>query len=340
MNKFFINNREIGNNNTFIIAEIGSNHNQSLEYAFQSIDAAIECGADAVKFQSINIKELYYSPSASTTELHKKIDMLEEWHIILSEYCLKKGIIFFSAPTYLKAIDILESINVPLYKLASAQIGTFPQLIEKVAATGKPVILSAGIVTKEELRKVIDIFKEHNNDQLVILHCNSIYPTPYNKVHLDIMNQYKNEFNTLVGFSDHTPDIFVPIAAVALGAQVIEKHFALDKTLPVPDAPFSLDPCEFKKMVQGIRAVEQTLLPDSRTELQVEENQFKESILYRLVAKKSLISGQLIKSEDFHFLRDPNGVDCRDLNTYLTKKSVYRQNIAKGTLLTIEDIFF
>ena len=338
MNKIIIDGCEVGGSRTYIIAEIGSNHNQSIKLAFESIDAAVECGADAVKFQSIDVGELYYQPSEQTKALHRKIDMAEEWHGLLSEYCRKKGITFFSAPTYLRAVDILEEINVPLYKLASAQIGTFPQIIERVAATGKPVILSTGIVTIKELKGVVDIFKRHNNDKFIILHCNSIYPTPYDKVHLNIMKQYRDEFDCIVGFSDHTPDIYVPIAATALGAKVIEKHFALDRTLPVPDAPFSLEPDEFKRMVEGIRAAEQTLIDDSREKLQPEENQFKDSILYRLVANKSLASGEPVKAEDFKFLRHPEGIDCRELQVYLDGKAKYKRDIEKNKLLHIEDV--
>ncbi len=338
MNRIIINGREVGGNRTYVIAEIGSNHNQSLDFAFESIDAAVECGADAVKFQSIDVGELYYQPSEQTKALHRKIDMAEEWHGLLSEYCTKKGITFFSAPTYLKAVDILEEINVPLYKLASAQIGTFPQIIERVAATGKPVILSTGIVTMKELKSVVNIFKRHNNEKFIILHCNSIYPTPYDKAHLNIMKQYRDEFNCIIGFSDHTPGIYVPIAATALGAKVIEKHFALDRTLPVPDAPFSLEPDEFKRMVEGIRAAEQTLIDDSRKELQPEENQFKDSILYRLVANKNLVSGESVKAEDFKFLRHPEGIDCRELQKYLDGKVTYKKNIQQGVLLHLNDI--
>jgi len=338
MNKIIIDGREVGGSRTYIIAEIGSNHNQSIELAFESIDAAVECGADAVKFQSIDVGELYYQPSEQTKALHRKIDMAEDWHGLLSEYCTKKGITFFSAPTYLRAVDILEEINVPLYKLASAQIGTLPQIIERVAATGKPVILSTGIVTMKELKSVVDIFKRHNNDKFIILHCNSIYPTPYDKVHLNIMEQYRDEFDCIVGFSDHTSDIYVPIVASALGAKVIEKHFALDRTLPVPDAPFSLEPHEFKRMVEGIRAAEQTLIDDSREELQPEENQFKESILYRLVANKSLAYGQLVKADDFKFLRYPEGIDCRELQDYLDGKATYKKDIQQNALLHLNDI--
>jgi sialic acid synthase SpsE len=340
MNKIFIDGKEVGGDHAFVIAEIGSNHNQSLTLAYESIDAALECGADAVKFQSIDLGELYYQPTEQIKALHRKIDMAEEWHGLLSEYCRKKGITFFSAPTYIKAIDILEEIKVPLYKLASAQIGTFPQLVEKVAATGKPVILSTGIVTTKELTKIVEIFKRNNNNKFIILHCNSIYPTPYHKVHLNIMDWYRNEFDCIVGFSDHTPDIYVPIAAVAMGAKVIEKHFALDKALPVPDAPFSLEPNEFKKMVEGIRAAEQAMINGSREVLQPEEYQFKDSILYRLVANKSLVAGQCLNKSDFKFLRHSEGVDCRELQKYLNGKAIYKKNISRNSLLYTDDIGF
>ncbi len=190
----------------------------------------------------------------------------------------------------------------------------------------------------EELTKVIEIFKRNNNDKFIILHCNSIYPTPYDKVHLNIMNRYRDEFGCIVGFSDHTPDIYIPIAAVTLGAKVIEKHFALDKSLPVPDAPFSLEPNEFKRMVEGIRAVEQAIIDDNREELQPEESQFKNSILYRLVANKHLGAGQPLKEDDFKFLRYPEGIDCRDLKNYVEENAVFSRNIAKNQMLFTDDI--
>lgn len=337
MKKITVDGREIGGNSVFVIAEIGSNHNQSLDLAFQSIDAAVECGADAVKFQSINIGELYFQPSEQTRALHRKIDMDEKWHHLLANYCKEKGITFFSAPTYLGAVDLLEEINVSLYKLASAQIGTFPQIVEKVVATGKPVILSTGIVTTDEVSSVINIFERYNNDQIILLHCNSIYPTPYDKVYLPLMNRYQKEYDCIAGFSDHTPDIYIPIAAAAMGAKVIEKHFALDRNLPVPDAPFSLEPHDFKRMVDGIRAVEQAVKINDRTQLQPEENQFKESILYRLVANKNLVSGELVKADDFKFLRHSEGIDCRELQKYLDKGAIYKTHIPSNILLCEDD---
>jgi sialic acid synthase SpsE len=332
-----IGNFNVGGPKTFIIAEIGSNYNQSLDLAYETIDAAKEAGADAVKFQSLKLEELYFQPSTEIKELHKKIDMVEEWHKPLKDYCDKKGIIFFSSPTYFKAVDILEKLNVSLYKLASAQIGTFPQIIEKVAATGKPTILSTGIVSYSELEKVVNIFKSQNNDQFIILHCNSMYPTPYDKVNLGLMDVYKSMFGNPVGFSDHTDDIFVPIGAVARGAKVIEKHFTLDRDLPVPDAWYSIEPDMFKKMVDGIRAIEMAVGNDPRTEIQPEENNFKQKILYRLVLKKDKKKGEKFSQEDFLFLRNKDGVDCRQMD-FVINNCIPKSNLSANSLLNLKDL--
>lgn len=329
-----IGNVEVGGNHTFVIAEIGSNHNQSLDLAYETIDAAVEAGADAVKFQSILIDKLYYDPSPTTVELHKRIDMDEAWHYQLKDYCDKKDIIFFSSPTYISSIKILEEMNVQLHKLASAQIGTFPQLVEEVARLNKPTILSTGMVSFAELEKNIQIFKRHNNDQYIILHCNSIYPTPYERVNLHMVETYRQMFGCITGFSDHTLDIYIPIAAVARGAKVIEKHFSISRQLPVPDAPFSLEPEEFKKMVEGIRATEKALAEDHRTYLQPEEKQFKEAILSRLVLKHPKKTGELFSRDDFEFLRHPSGVDCRDLDHILRTNKKAAQDLDTNTLLS------
>jgi sialic acid synthase SpsE len=334
MKQIQIGNKLVGEGQkTFIIAEIGSNHNQSLDLAYKTIDAAIECGADAVKFQSIQVDELYINASEPVKTLHRKIDMEESWHKLLKDYCDKKNIIFFSSPTYLKAVDILEEINVDLYKLASAQIGTFPQMTERVAQTGKPVILSTGIVSYSELENAVKIFLRNKNENFIVLHCNSIYPTPYNKVNLELMDVYKQMFGCIIGFSDHTPGIYVPIAAVAKGAKVIEKHFALDISLPVPDAPFSLEPRDFKAMVEGIRAAEQAVNIDYRIEIQPEEQQFKHSILYRLVVNKLKRQGELFTKEDFEYKRNPEGIDCRNMEYLLKFNGSASRNIVKGELM-------
>ena len=326
-----VSNKTIGGNQTFVIAEIGSNHNQSLELAYQSIDAAVEAGADAVKFQSLNIKELYYKPSKQIVELHAKIDLEEKWHYLLNEYCSKRNVLFFSSPTYLKSLDILEDLNVSLYKLASAQIGTFPQLVRKVAKTGKPVILSTGIVSYAELENVINIFIEEGNPNYIILHCNSLYPTPYEKVNLQLINTYKQMFGCVVGFSDHTDGIAVPIGAVALGAKVIEKHFAISRNLPVPDAAYSLEPQEFKEMVNGIRAVEHACGIDYRSQILPQEMEFKQKILHRMGLNRKIKKGEVIFPEYYDYLRYPEGIDSR--NKKALTKQIATQDLKAGVLL-------
>lgn len=334
MKKINIPGFEIGGNKTFIIAEIGSNHAQDIQLAYKTIDAAIDCGADAVKFQSLNAAELYYNPTDKIVKLHEQIDLREEWHQLLDAYCKRKGIIFFSSPTYLKAVDILESINTPIYKLASAQIGTFPQIIQKVAATGKPVILSTGLVSYGELEKVVNIFRSVNNHNFIILHCNSIYPTPFDKVGLNLMNTYKEMFNCITGFSDHTDGIAIATAAVALGAKVIEKHFILDKSIETPDASISIDKKEFAAMVESIRATELAIQRKTRNEIDDEENTFKKAILYKAIVKTNVIKGQIIEENVFDFKRTTGGIDCRVIDSLIGKK--FTENLSAGTLLEID----
>ena len=327
VNKIVVDDQEIGGESTFIIAEIGSNHNQSLDLAYESIDAAVECGANAVKFQSIDIDELYYRPSEKTKALHRKIDMDESWHHSLSDYCKQKGIIFFSAPTYLRAVDILEEIDVPLYKLASAQIGTFPQIVEKVASTGKPVILSTGIITADDLAEVIDIFRDHGNEKFVILHCNSIYPTPYDKVHLSTMSFYQHKYDCIVGFSDHTPGIYVPVAAVAQGAKVIEKHFILDKKIGGPDASFSLDKQEFKMLVDSVRDAERSL---GLVDYELTENKKKSREFSRsLFVVKDIKKGDILTEDNVRSIRPGYGIKPKHIEFVIGKRA--RKDISKGT---------
>ena len=333
-----IGNHNLETNGTYIIAEIGSNHNQSKQLAYETIDAAIECGANAVKFQSLNINKLYFNPSQDIINLHKKIDLEESWHYDLKYYCDKKGITFFSAPTYLSSIDILEELNVELYKLASAQIGTFPQLVEKVISLGKPVIFSTGLATTYHIGKVMELFHKHNNPNHIILHCNSIYPTPYEKVNLGLINRYKGIFNTTVGFSDHSDGIATAIAAVSLGAQVIEKHFAMDRKLPVPDAPFSLEPKDFKAMVDGVRIAEKVRGSKVRNEIEPEEQEFKTAITTRLVLTKKVSKGDLVKEEDFTYLRSPKGISCTKLYEILECGARYTKDIQEIRELHETDI--
>jgi len=329
--------KTIGGDRTFIVAEVGSNHDQSLDVAFASIDAAAEAGADAVKFQSLQMEALYYDPPVDVRQLYAQIDLEEEWHFQLKEHCDKRGVVFFSSPTYLEAVDLLQSMDVALFKLASAQVGTFPQLVDRVAAQGKPTLLSTGLVSYGELERVVQSFQRHRNDRFVILHCNSIYPTPFERVHLPLMDTYREMFGGHVGFSDHTPDIFAPLGAVARGASVIEKHFTLSRTLSTPDAPISIEPDAFERMVEGIRAVEKTLTPTVRIGIEHEEHSFKEALRYRLVLDVDKEAGERFSADDFRFLRHNSGVDCRDLRTVLEHMQA-KKPLSIGSLLEWNDL--
>ena len=203
----------------------------------------------------------------------------------------------------------------------------------------KPTILSTGIANYEEVTKAIRIFEQAGNDQYIILHCNSIYPAPANRVNMPLMNTYRAMFNCPVGFSDHTNGIHVPIAAVACGAKVIEKHFTLDKNFDTPDSTsFAADPVEFEQLVQQIREVEDALTRlEPRLSIQSEEKEFKDSILYRARLKKDIKQGEDIKYEDLDYSRYKEGVDCRDMyaNRNIGQSKV---NLSAGTILMHEHV--
>ena len=332
-----INGFEIGGDKTYIIADIGSNHKQELTLAKESIDAVVEAGADAVKFQSIQLDELYLNPDKQTTSFIRQLEFPEAWHQILKEYCDKKGIVFFSSPTYLRAVDLLEEVNVPIYKLASAQIGTFPQIVEKVAALQKPVIFSTGIATNSEVIKVVEIFKKYQNDKYIILHCNSIYPTPPGMVNLQMIKTYEQMFGNPVGFSDHTIGTHIAGAAVAMGAKVIEKHFTLDRNLNTPDSnDFACDPPELKKLIADIRAIESASVNfNDRMDLQNEELFFKNSIEYKIVSQSTIEKDEIIESHHLNFLRNKNGINCKESNNIIGRTSI--RKIYKGEIISYAD---
>ncbi|WP_276373593.1 N-acetylneuraminate synthase family protein [Chryseolinea sp. H1M3-3] len=333
-----VNGFKIGGDRTYIIADIGSNHKQDLTLAKESIDAAAESGANAIKFQSIQLKELYLYPDAKTTAFIKRLEFPEDWHGLLKEYCDKRGIIFFSSPTYLRAVDLLEEVNVPIYKLASAQIGTFPQIVEKVAALNKPTLFSTGIAAYDEIIKAVNIFKRHINDKFIILHCNSIYPTPPEKVNLRLIQTYKYMFDHPVGFSDHTNGTHIACAAVCLGANVIEKHFTLDRNLDTPDSnSFASDPPELKKLVTEIRAIEVAKnSSDDRLTIQPEEQEFKDGITYRIVAQKQIEKDELITVDHIRYLRNKDGINCKQLELVIGKKA--SKDIKKDELILYNDV--
>ena len=257
----------------FIIAEAGVNHNGSVRIAKKLINAAIEAGADAVKFQTFKAqavvsryapKAMYQEKNTDTNESHlemlKNLELNEEAHRILVDYCKHKGIIFLSSPFDLKSIDLLNKLNLKIFKIPSGEITNLPYL-KKIGSLRKQIIMSTGMSNLKEVREALDILTAcgSKKENITILHCNTEYPTPTEDVNLKAMLTIRDAFNIKVGYSDHTPGIEVPIAAVALGASVIEKHFTLDTNMEGPDHKASLNPADFKAMVGAIRNIEKAL---------------------------------------------------------------------------------
>jgi sialic acid synthase SpsE len=332
-----VNGFDIGGKKTYIIADVGANHMQDLQLAKESIDAAKQAGADAVKFQSIQVDELYLNPDKATRDFVKQLEFPEAWHRILYDYAQQQGITFFSSPTYLKAVDLLEEINVPIYKLASAQVGTFPQIVEKVAALHKPTIFSTGISALAEVEQAAAIFNKYQNEQFIILHCNSMYPTPAHKVNLPLMQRLAAMYpNNPVGFSDHTIGTHTACAAVSMGAKVIEKHFTLNRNFPSPDSnAFACDPQELALLVNQIRDIEQSIQSVSdRLHIEQPEQEFKDAITYRIVAARAIDEGQILAYEDIKYLRAPNGINCKLVHEVIGRKA--SQQIPINELITTQ----
>jgi len=260
-------------NKTFIIAEAGVNHNGSIDLAKQMIDVALEAGADAVKFQTFKTENLVSknAPKAdyqkistenneSQFEMIKKLELDENAHKILFVYCREKRLQFLSSPFDLDSIDLLNKLGMEIFKIPSGEITNLPYL-RKIGELGKKVILSTGMADLEEIEDALDVLTNEGTElnNITLLHCNSEYPTPIEDVNLQAMQTIAAAFNVKVGYSDHTIGIEVPVAAVALGASIIEKHFTLDKTMEGPDHKASLEPEELKAMVHAIRNIEKAL---------------------------------------------------------------------------------
>ena len=287
---------------TLIIAEAGVNHNGSLEMAKKLVDAAKACGADIVKFQTAKLDSLV-SKSANMADYQKKNTGVEESQkemlskllldfdsfTELAAYCKEVGIKFLSTPFDIESIRFLNDMQ-DIWKVPSGEITNYPYLVE-IAKTKKKVILSTGMAEMDEIKAAIDVLTGNGTDDITILHCTTEYPAPIKDVNLNVMKTLKDAFGYPVGYSDHTQGIEVDLAAVALGAEVIEKHFTLDRDLPGPDHKASLEPDELKAMVDGIRKIEDALGTAEKKPSDVE-------LKNRLVARKSIVAKTAIKKGD------------------------------------------
>jgi N,N'-diacetyllegionaminate synthase len=255
----------------FIIAEAGVNHNGDIKIATRMIDEAVKFGADAIKFQTFHAVQLVTKMAKkaeyqqvttkndeSQYEMLRRLELSEAQFGELLDCCKKRNIQFMSTPFDFDSIDLLQRLDVPIWKIPSGEITNLPYLL-KLARTCKPIILSTGMSTLDEVGKAINVLRKNGSGEVTALHCNTEYPTPYNDVNLNAMRTMQRELGVEVGYSDHTPGIEVSIAAVALGAVVIEKHFTLDKNMEGPDHKASLEPVEFAAMIRAIRNIEKSL---------------------------------------------------------------------------------
>ncbi len=321
-------------NKTYIIAEAGVNHNGSLETAYRLIDAAKNSGADAVKFQSFKAdslvskkaekaeyQKLTTSSNESQYEMIKKLELSLEDHHKLIDYCLKKEIQFLSSPFDLDSIDLLNDLGLEIFKIPSGEIINLPYL-RKIGKFNKKVILSTGMSDLGEIEDAINILIENGTDRekITVLQCNTEYPTPYEDVNLKVMLTIKNAFNVKVGYSDHTKGIEVPIAAVALGAEVIEKHFTLDRHMEGPDHKASLEPNELKQMVESIRNIEKAL-GDGIKKPSKSELKNKPIARKSLVALKRIEKGELFTENNLGIKRPGNGISPMRWDEVIGKKA-------------------
>ncbi len=329
----------------FIIAELSANHGGKLEIALETVRAAKKAGADAIKIQTYSAdtitldsdKEDFHINQGTQWDgqtlynLYQEAMLPWEWHKAIFEEAEKQGLICFSSPFDETAVDFLEELSNPIYKIASFEIKHIP-LIKKAAKTGKPLIISTGIAEKEDIELAIETCKKVGNNKLALLKCTSAYPAPIEETNSVMIHEFEQEFGVVAGLSDHTLGIEVPVLSVAFGARIIEKHFILDKSVGGPDASFSLDVSEFSAMVKAVRNAEKatgkvdyTLRGKSKT-----NQTFGRSIYISSNVKK----GDTLTTDNIKVVRPGYGLPPKHFNEVLGKR--FKYDYSKGTRLSFD----
>ncbi|MBZ9607792.1 N-acetylneuraminate synthase [Clostridium estertheticum] len=317
---FKIGNKAIGDgNSTFIIAEAGVNHNGDINIAKDMVDKAVFAGADAIKFQTFITEKLVtgyaemaeyqkdnIGKSDSQFNMLKKLELSRESFIEIQEYCIHKKIMFLSTPFDFESADFLAYIGVEAFKISSGDLTNIP-FLEHIARFNKPIILSSGMATLSEIEETINVINFLGNKEIAVLHCTSNYPAKLESVNLNAMNTIKKSFEIVSGYSDHTEGITVPIAAVAMGANIIEKHFTMDKSMEGPDHKASLNPIELKEMVKAIRDVEIALGTGIKMYNFSEVDTMK-AARKSIVAVRYIKAGESIRFSDLDYKRPGTGL--------------------------------
>lgn len=326
-----------------IIAEAGVNHNGSYEIACRLVDAAKESGADIIKFQTFNAENLVSKTAQkadyqinstgndSQLNMLKKLELTKSQFVSLKEYCETKSITFLSTPFDFESIDFLNRIEIPFWKIPSGEVTNYPYLVA-LAKTGKPIVMSTGMCELHEIEDAVCVLKENGAGEIRLLHCNTEYPTPYEDVNLRAMLSLKKKFGCEIGYSDHTIGIEIPIAAVAMGATIIEKHFTLDRSMDAPDHKASLEPSELKQMISSIRNVEKAVGNGTKEP----SNSEKKNIS---VARKSIVAlsdiqkGDIFSEKNITAKRPGNGISPMKWNEVLGQKA--KKDFRKDELIEL-----
>lgn len=332
---------------TLLIAEAGVNHNGNFELAKQLVDKAVEAGADIVKFQTCKAENVIsrYADKAeyqkettgvsdSQLDMVRKLMLTYEEYGQLKEYCDQKGITFLSTAFDLPSVDYLHSIGMKMWKIPSGEITNLPLLI-KIAKLHEPIIMSTGMSELSEVEDAVKVLKENGASDITLLHCTTEYPAPYEDVNLKAMETMRNTFDLPVGYSDHTKGIEVPVAAVALGACVIEKHFTLDRNMEGPDHKASLEPQELKQMVDSIRNVEKSI-GDGIKKVSHSEEKNKDIARKSIIASKAIKAGEVFTEDNVTTKRPGNGINPMRWFDLLGK--VAKHNYEEDYLIELDEL--
>jgi N-acetylneuraminate synthase len=343
-----IGNKWIGDNKPcFIIAEAGVNHNGDVNLAKKLIDAAKRAGADAVKFQTFRAENVVTADAGkanyqkettgdgeSQLEMLKKLELTGRDFKKLFDYSRKKAIVFLSSPFDKTSVDLLDELGIAAFKIPSGEITNLP-LLKYIARKKKPIILSTGMSTLGEIEEALGVLRKEGAEEIILLHCVSCYPAASEDINLRAMDTLRRAFKLPVGLSDHTLGIAIPIAAVALGACVIEKHFTLDRYFPGPDHRVSLEPGELKHMVKAIRDVEKAL-GDGVKKPAEEEKENKGLVRRSLVAKVDIAEGTMLAEEMLDIKRPAGGIEPKYIGLVVGRRA--KKDIAKDSLIMWEEV--
>ena len=316
----------------YIIAEAGVNHNGDFNIACKLIDAAKAAGADCIKFQTFKSEKLVShsaqkaeyqkqnTDEGSQQDMLKKLELSFDQFVALKDYCDKVGIAFLSTPFDFDSLAFLDTVDMPFWKIPSGEVTNYPYLVA-LAKTKKPIAMSTGMCTMEEIAEAVQVLRDHGTKDLTLMHCNTEYPTPFEDVNLRAMDHIAKTFGVPVGYSDHTKGIEIPVAAAALGAVMIEKHFTLDKTMEGPDHKASLEPAELAQMVASIRNIEKAL-GDGVKKPSPSEEKNKPIARKSIIAQTAIKQGELLTAENLTVKRPGEGISPMQWESVIGKRAV------------------